>query len=82
MQNKIYVGRNIEFCLNKFTEVTNQSASGQYPPKTLYLHICGLNRYLTDEKHDNNFNVLEKANGHILDSRDYTFPRVYINLQR
>ena len=81
MQNRTYVGRNVEFWLTKFTEVTNQSA-GQCPPKTLYLHICGLNRYLTDGKHDNNFNVLEKANGHILDSRDYTFPRVYINLQR
>ena len=70
MQNTTDVGRNVEFWLTKFTGVTNQSASGQYPPKTLYLHICGLNRYLANGKHDNYFNVLEKANGHILDSRD------------
>ena len=60
MQNRTRVGRNVEFRLNKFTEVTNQSA-GQCPPKTLYLHICGLDRYLAGGKHDNNFNVLEKA---------------------
>ena len=32
-----------------------------YPSKTLHLLISGLNRYLADGKHDNNFNVLEKA---------------------
>ena len=51
----------LNFWLTKFTkEVTSQSG-GRYPLKTLYLHICGLNRYLANGKHDNNFNVLEKA---------------------
>lgn len=47
--------------LTKFTqEVTNQSG-GRYPPETLYLLICGLNRYLANGKQDNSFNVLDKA---------------------
>ena len=51
----------LNFWLTKCTEeVTNQS-EGRYPPKTLYLLICGPNRYLAGGKHDNNFNVLEKA---------------------
>ena len=51
----------LNFWLTKFKEeVTNQSG-GRYPPKTLNLLICGLNRHLVDGKHDNNFNVLEKT---------------------
>ena len=66
----------LNFWLTKFTEEVANQSGGRYPPKTLYLLICGLNCYLADGKHDNNFNVLEKADqskvthGHILNSRD------------
>ena len=49
----------LNFWLFKFREeITNQSV-GRYPPETLYLPFCGLNRYLA--KNNNSFNVVEKA---------------------
>ena len=52
---------------------TNQSG-GRYPPKTLNLLICGLNRHLADGKHDNKFTVLEKT-----DQRTY-FELPWLNI--
>ena len=47
--------------LTKFVgEVVNRSCEW-YPPRTLYLIICGINRYLQNMNGEDSFNILAKG---------------------
>lgn len=51
----------LNFWLSKFiSEVAKQNGE-RYPSKTLYLLICGINRYLTEVHGENSFNILAKS---------------------
>lgn len=51
----------VSFWLCKFICEVAKRNGGRYPPKTLYLVVCGLNRYLSDVKGEKAFSVLDKA---------------------
>ena len=51
----------LNFWLCKFIcEVAKQTGE-RYPPKTLYLLVCGINRHLGNVQEEKAFNILEKS---------------------
>ena len=51
----------LKFWLCKFIcEVAKQTGE-RYPPKTLYLLVCGINRHLGNVPGEKAFNILEKS---------------------
>ena len=53
----------LNFWLCKFIcEVAKQTGE-RYPPKTLYLLTCGINRHLGNVQGEKAFNILEKSDG-------------------
>ena len=53
--------KSLNIWLCKFIcEVVKQSGE-QYPPKTLYLLVCGINRHLGNVYGESAFNILEKS---------------------
>ena len=51
----------LNFWLCKFiTEVAKQNGQ-RYPPKSLFLLICGINRHLLDLKSEDRVNILAKS---------------------
>ena len=51
----------LNYWLSKFVSEVAKHNGERYPPKTLYLLICGINRYLTDVHGENSFNILGKG---------------------
>ena len=51
----------VNFWLCKFICEAAKITGERYPPKTLYLVVCGLNRHLCDVKGDTGFNVLDRS---------------------
>ena len=50
----------VNFWLCKFICEVAKTTGERYPPKTLYLLVCGINRHLSDMKGDTGFNVLDR----------------------
>jgi hypothetical protein len=46
--------------LSKFACEAAKVNGERYPPKSVYLIMCGLNRYLADIKGEKGFNILNK----------------------
>jgi hypothetical protein len=51
----------LNFLLSKIVSEVAKENGERYPPKTLHLLICGINRYLTDVHGENSFNILGKG---------------------
>ena len=51
----------LHFWLCKFVCEVAKKNGERYPPKTLYLLICAINRYLSETGGENALNVLNKA---------------------
>ena len=53
--------QSLNFWLSKFVcEVAKQNGE-RYPPKSIYLLICGINRYLLEVKGEDGVNILAKG---------------------
>ena len=52
---------NMSYWLQKYVLGTRKKTGEKYPPKTVYLLLCGLNRYMK-EKRLNSFNIFNRDN--------------------
>ena len=51
----------LNFCLCEFICEVAKQTEERYPPKTLYLLVCGINRHLGNVQGEKAFNILEKS---------------------
>jgi len=51
----------LNFWMTKFVGEVANKAGGRYPPKTLYIIVCGINRHLQEINAENGINIMNKS---------------------